>query len=187
MKINLPTWLTLLRIILIPVLIMVFYAAIPGSRMLSAAIFIIASVSDWLDGYLARRMNMTSRFGEFLDPVADKLMVAAALIILLQDHPSFWLMLPTVVIIGREITISALREWMADIGKRAHVAVSIKGKIKTAVQMIAIILLLYRDPIMDFPVFQTGMFLLYVAAILTLWSMLQYLTAAWVSMKQNDA
>ncbi|TNF98440.1 MAG: CDP-diacylglycerol--glycerol-3-phosphate 3-phosphatidyltransferase [Gammaproteobacteria bacterium] len=184
---NLPTWLTLLRILLIPVLIIVFYSTIPGSRMLSALVFIVASLSDWLDGFLARRMSLTSRFGEFLDPVADKLMVAAALIILLQDHPTFWLMLPTVVIIGREITISALREWMAEIGKRTHVAVSIIGKFKTATQMIAIILLLYRDPIMDFPVYQAGMLMLYIAAALTLWSMINYLSAAWVTMRQNDA
>lgn len=187
MKITLPTALTLFRIALIPVLMVVFYLPIPGARTLSALIFVIAAFSDWLDGYLARRLDLTSRFGAFLDPVADKLIVAVALIILLQENPSILLMVSTVIIIGREITISALREWMAEIGKRTHVAVSYIGKVKTAAQMLAIILMLYKNEIAGFSAYTYGLYILYLSAALTLWSMMQYLTAAWPAMKDEDA
>jgi CDP-diacylglycerol--glycerol-3-phosphate 3-phosphatidyltransferase len=187
MKINIPTALTLLRIALIPVLIIVFYLPIPGARTLSALIFIVAGFSDWLDGYLARKLELTSRFGAFLDPVADKLIVACALIILLQENPSMLLMISTVIIIGREITISALREWMAEIGQRTHVAVSYIGKVKTAAQMLAIILLLYQGEIAGFSAYEYGLYILYLSAALTLWSMVQYLMAAWPAMKEEDA
>lgn len=187
MKINIPTALTLLRIALIPVLIVVFYLPIPGARTLSALVFLIAAFSDWLDGYLARKLDLTSRFGAFLDPVADKLIVATALIILLQENPSMLFMICTVIIIGREITISALREWMAEIGKRTNVAVSYIGKIKTAAQMVAIVLLLYKGDIAGLSAYKYGLFILYVSAGLTLWSMAQYLIAAWPSLKEEDA
>ncbi len=186
MELNIPTILTLLRIVLIPVLITVFYLPIPGIRTIAAVVFILAALSDWLDGYLARKLAMTSQFGAFLDPVADKLMVTTALIILLQQDPSFLFMLPTVVIIGREITISALREWMAEIGERTSVAVSWIGKVKTVAQMIAIALLLYQAPIAGISAYSMGLVILYIAVILTLWSMMRYLRAAWPALKSNS-
>lgn len=184
MKLNLPTALTLLRVALIPVLVVAMYLPLPGARAAAAAIFAFAALSDWLDGFLARRLDMTSRFGAFLDPVADKLMVATALIALLQQDPNVLLMLSTVVIVGREITISALREWMAEMGERG-VAVSWLGKVKTAAQMTAITLLLYQAPIpwltplTGADAYEVGLVTLYIAVVLTLWSMTQYLLAAW--------
>jgi len=176
---TIPNLLTLLRIILIPVLVLVFYSPLHWSYQISAAIFGLAAVTDWLDGYLARRLQQLSVFGAFLDPVADKLMVAVALVLLVQDNPSPLFAVPAAIIIGREIAISALREWMSEIGERTKVAVSIIGKIKTTIQMIAILLLLYKFPLGPFPAHDVGVILLYVAAILTLWSMLVYLRAAW--------
>ncbi len=179
MNLNLPNSLTLLRIGLIPVLMLLF--ALPGDwkHPAGALVFALAAVTDWLDGYLARRLNQISAFGAFLDPVADKLMVAVALVLLVQGHPSIWVAIPAVVIIGREIAISALREWMAELGKRAAVAVSVVGKFKTTAQMVAVSLLLYERPVGAFPTFTVGMALLLIAAALTLWSMLMYLRAAW--------
>lgn len=187
MKINLPTAFTLLRIALIPVLIITFYLPVAGARTISAIVFLIAALSDWLDGYLARKLDMTSRFGTFLDPVADKLMVATALILLLREHPTFLFMLSTMIIIGREITISALREWMAEIGQRIHVAVSIVGKLKTGVQMLAITMLIYQQPIAGVEMYQVGLITLYIAVGVTLWSMIQYLLSAWPAMQDDDA
>lgn len=175
---SIPTLLTWARIALIPVFVVCFYLPFGWANEVTALIFLIAAVTDWLDGFLARRWNQTSRFGAFLDPVADKLMVAVALIMLVEFHPTPVFSIAAAVIIGREIAISSLREWMAEIGERARVAVSSLGKVKTAVQMVAILLLLYRDSIGDFPVFEAGVVLLYVAAILTLWSMLIYMKAA---------
>lgn len=179
---NLPMFLTWLRIILIPLLVAIFY--LPGTwlqpigRDLAATvIFIVAAATDWLDGYLARRWNETSAFGAFLDPVADKLMVAAALIILV------WLdrvdAIFAIIIIGREITISALREWMAQIGAHKSVAVSMIGKVKTFAQMLSIPLLLYHTPIGTFDAHVCGTWLMYIAAALTLWSMGYYMRMAW--------
>lgn len=179
MQWTLPNILTLLRILLIPVLVLVFFYGGPWSYALSAAIFGLAAITDWLDGYLARRLNQLSVFGAFLDPVADKLMVAVALVLLVQDNPTFVFVIPACVIIGREIAISALREWMSELGERTAVAVSMIGKIKTTVQMVAIVLLLYRAPLGVFDTHAAGLVLLYVAAALTLWSMLVYLRAAW--------
>ena len=179
MKWTIPNILTLLRIILIPVLVVVFYMPGQWSYQLSAAIFGLAAVTDWLDGYLARRWEQTTAFGAFLDPVADKLMVAVALVLLVQDNPSPLFAVPAAIIIGREIVISALREWMAEIGARTKVAVSIIGKVKTTLQMISILLLLYKVPLGPFPTHTAGVILLYIAAILTLWSMFVYLKAAW--------
>jgi len=176
---TIPNILTLLRIILIPVLVLVFYSPLEWSYQISAAIFGLAAVTDWLDGYLARRLQQLSVFGAFLDPVADKLMVTVALVLLVQDNPSPLFAVPAAVIVGREIAISALREWMSEIGERTKVAVSIIGKIKTTIQMVAILLLLYKFPLGPFPAHDVGVVLLYVAAILTLWSMLVYLRAAW--------
>ena len=179
MKWTIPNILTLLRIILIPVLVVVFYMPGQWSYQLSAAIFGLAAVTDWLDGYLARRWEQTSAFGAFLDPVADKLMVAVALVLLVQDNPSPLFAVPAAIIIGREIVISALREWMAEIGARTKVAVSIVGKVKTTLQMVSIVLLLYKVPLGPLPTHAAGVIFLYIAAILTLWSMFVYLKAAW--------
>jgi len=175
---NLPTNITLLRISLIPVLIVVFYLPWEFSNLACTIIFIIAAITDWLDGYLARKMSMETPFGAFLDPVADKLMVACVLVIIVQQQASPYLAIPAVVIIGREITIASLREWMAEIGQRATVKVSRLAKWKTAAQMVAIVLLLYRDDLWGLPINAMGYGLLYVAALLTLWSMLNYLQAA---------
>jgi CDP-diacylglycerol--glycerol-3-phosphate 3-phosphatidyltransferase/cardiolipin synthase len=182
---TIPNILTLVRIILIPVLVLVFYSPLEWSYQISAAIFGLAALTDWLDGYLARRLQQLSVFGAFLDPVADKLMVTVALVLLVQDNPSPLFAVPAAVIVGREIAISALREWMSEIGERTKVAVSIIGKVKTTIQMIAILLLLYKLPLGPFPSHDVGIVLLYVAAILTLWSMLVYLRAAWPILAGN--
>ncbi len=178
-----PNILTLLRIVLIPVFVGVFYLGDAGwARIGCALIFALAGATDWLDGHLARKWSQTSPLGAFLDPVADKLMVAVALVLLVQAEPYAALAIPAAIIIGREITISALREWMAELGARGRVAVSIIGKLKTTAQMVAITLLLYRDDLLGLPLYRTGMLLLYVAALLTLWSMVVYLKAAWPSL-----
>ena len=186
---NAPNILTVLRIVLIPVFILAYYLPFPWAPALTVILFAAAAITDWLDGYLARRLNQFSRFGAFLDPVADKLIVAAALVLLtaderilsqVLDHRLFTVVV--VIILGREITVSALREWMAELGERARVAVSFLGKLKTSGQMIAIPFLLYREPLFGLPVMRLGEILLYLAAALTLWSMLIYLRAAWPSL-----
>lgn len=182
---NIPNTLTIIRIALIPVFVIVFYLPVPSSHVATAVIFSLAALTDWLDGYLARRLGQTSALGQFLDPVADKLMVAIVLVFLLQANPSVWLALPAAVIIGREITVSALREWMAELGARAKVAVSSLGKIKTTSQMVALIMLLYRDSIGQIPVYTIGFVLLYVAATLTLWTMCVYLWVAWPELRRR--
>ncbi|MGK2915144.1 MAG: CDP-diacylglycerol--glycerol-3-phosphate 3-phosphatidyltransferase [Porticoccaceae bacterium] len=183
---NLPNQVTLLRIVLIPLLVLVFYLPWEWHYLASAAIFSVASLTDLLDGYLARRLNLTTRFGAFLDPVADKLIVAVALVLLLEKHESAAFTIPSMVIIGREIVVSALREWMAELGKRASIAVSYIGKIKTTLQMVAIILLLMFNPD-TVPYFDTfGLMLLYVAAALTLWSMVIYLKVAWPEFRNHS-
>lgn len=189
---NTPNLLTLMRILLIPVFIVAYYLPYPWAPLLTMSLFILAALTDWLDGYLARRLNQSSPFGAFLDPVADKLMVASALVLLTSDkrvHELVWdfrvFAVVVVIIIGREITVSALREWMAELGERTRVAVSILGKFKTIGQMVAIPFLLYRDPILGLPVFRIGELLLYLAAGLTLWSMVIYLRAAWPSLTRS--
>jgi CDP-diacylglycerol--glycerol-3-phosphate 3-phosphatidyltransferase/cardiolipin synthase len=191
MPLNLPNALTWLRILLIPLFVAVFYLPdgwLPARtiNLTATLIFALASVTDWLDGWLARRLNQTSAFGAFLDPVADKLMVAAALIVLVDlDRASVDVAL---IIIGREIAITALREWMARLGRSGNVAVSFVGKLKTTAQMIAILLLLYHDPILGWnftPII--GRWLLYLAAFLTLWSMLHYLIMAWRALRDQPA
>lgn len=182
---NLPTNITLLRIALIPLLTVVFYLPWHYSNIACTLIFIIAGFTDWLDGYLARKMNMETPFGAFLDPVADKLMVAMVLVLLVQQQGSPYLAIPAAIIIGREITIASLREWMAEIGQRATVSVSKLGKWKTAVQMFSIGLLLYREDVWGMPISSMGYGLLYVAALLTLWSMVKYLKAALSAIAKN--
>ncbi len=181
---TIPNILTLLRIALIPVFVVMFYLPLDWARMGCALIFAVAGLTDWLDGHLARRWEQTSPLGAFLDPVADKLMVAVALVLLVQAEHSPTLALPAAIIIGREITISALREWMAELGARAQVAVSFMGKFKTTAQMVAIFLLIYRDDLLGLPMYYTGCVLIYIAAILTLWSMILYLKAAWPRMQE---
>lgn len=175
---NIPNLLTLLRVLLIPVFILLFYLPFSWSYLAASAVFAVASLTDWLDGYLARRWEQSTPFGAFLDPVADKLMVAVALVMLVEEHASFWLTLPAVIIIGREIVVSALREWMAELGARAQVAVSNLGKWKTTAQMVALVILIANPPQLSVYVV-LGYLLLIVAAVLTLWSMAQYLLAAW--------
>jgi len=181
---NLPNILTLSRILLIPVFVIVFYLPFGWRYPVSAAIFALAAATDWLDGYLARRWNQMTPFGAFLDPVADKLMVAVALTVLIEEYASVLVTLPAMVIVGREIVISALREWMAEAGKRASVAVSLLGKVKTTAQMGAIIFMLANEPGRMWA--EVGIALLYLAAILTLWSMSLYLQAAWSQLKQPE-
>ena len=186
MLLSVPNLLTYLRIILIPLLVIAYYLPHRHAHVLAMLIFVLAALTDWLDGYLARKLDQISRFGAFLDPVADKLMIAAALVLLVSDENVHAQVLDTrlfsivvLVIIGREIAVSALREWMAEAGKRSSVAVSIIGKLKTVSQMVAIPFLLLDQPILGVDVFTLGEGLLYLAAGLTLWSMLIYLRAAW--------
>ena len=196
MQFNIPTLLTWLRILLIPVFVGAFYwpenlhtlSAMPSHEvnLFTTVIFAIAAFTDWLDGFLARRWNQTSSFGAFLDPVADKLMVAAALIVLVEFGRVGAIV--SLIIVGREITISALREWMAGEGQRSSVGVAMIGKIKTAAQMLAILFLLYWDEIDlgNFGIFPTQLFghaLIVLAAFLTIVSMVYYLRAAWPKLK----
>ena len=173
-----PNLLSLLRILLIPLFVLLFYVPFGGMHLATAAVFGLAGLTDWLDGYLARRLNQTTPFGAFIDPVADKLMVVVALVLLVERYDSVWFTLPAAVIIGREIVVSALREWMAELGKRASVAVSYVGKVKTTMQIIALLVLLGSLPEWVWLV-RVGNLCLYVAAALTLWSMIAYLKAAW--------
>ena len=176
---NLPNALTGLRIALIPVLGLMFLLPHPWSNLIATAVFALAGITDWLDGYLARRLGQTSAFGAFLDPVADKLIVAVALIIIVTDRPTASIAVPAAVIIGREIAVSGLREWMAELGRRSSVAVGTLGKLKTTAQMAAILMLLLGMDVLGLPLPEIGFWLLYLAAVLTLYSMAQYLRAAW--------
>ena len=180
---NLANQLTLARIVLIPLLVVAFYLPYDWRFPLCAALFGLAGITDWADGHIARKYQLSTPFGAFLDPVADKLMVAVALALLIELHSSVWFTLPAAVIICREIVISALREWMAELGKRATVAVSMVGKVKTTLQIIAIVILLLFDPSKFVWMKWLGVVTLYAAAILTLWSMIVYLRAAWPSFK----
>jgi len=189
MTMNLPNLLTWLRILLIPLFIGVFYVpdhwlTLHERNMTATGVFAFAAITDWLDGYLARALNQTSAFGAFLDPVADKLMVAAALILLVNLQRVDALI--AVVIIGREIAISALREWMAKLGQSRNVAVHFLGKLKTACQMAAILMLLYHDRLLGIPIQPLGTVLIYVAALLTLWSMGYYLRRSLPSLGLNE-
>ena len=182
---NLPNVITVTRILLIPVFIVLYMLQKDWSIFAASVLFALAAITDWLDGYLARRLDQTTPFGAFLDPVADKLIVVAALIILVAYHNNPWLTLPSLIIVGREIVISALREWMAEVNDSVAVAVSYLGKIKTTLQMIALTLLLSQPVGNDSSALQTGYILLYLAAVMTLWSMWQYLQAAWSSLSRG--
>ena len=185
MKSNLPTWLTLLRIALLPVIVVVFYLDYPWARPLSCLIFSIAGITDWLDGYLARLWQVESRFGAFLDPVADKLMVSTVLILIVEFDQSPWLTIPAIVIIGREITVSALREWMAEMGQRGKVAVGWLGKVKTTAQITSLGMLLFLYDFLGLPIYKMGIVALYIAAALTIWSMVGYMQAAFIDQKES--
>lgn len=189
MPLNIPNSLTWARIVLIPIIVGIYY--LPADwltaeqrNLIATGVFVLAAITDWLDGYLARTLGQTSAFGAFLDPVADKLMVAAALIVLVELERAG--AVAAFVIVGREIAISALREWMAKIGASKSVAVSLLGKIKTTAQMVAIPLLLYNDPLFGVDSHALGSLLLFVAVALTLWSMLYYMKAAWPLLVSDD-
>jgi CDP-diacylglycerol--glycerol-3-phosphate 3-phosphatidyltransferase/cardiolipin synthase len=185
-KINLAIILTLFRIAAIPAVVICFYSPLPNARPIAAILFGIAAVTDFIDGWVARRFGQHSRFGEFLDPVADKLMVAIVLVMLVQAESGWFEDIIAMIIIGREITISALREWMATIGERANVKVSFAGKIKTTLQMFGIAFMVYQNDLLGIPIYTVGFVLLVVAAVMTIWSMFIYLKAAWPFIMADD-
>jgi CDP-diacylglycerol--glycerol-3-phosphate 3-phosphatidyltransferase len=192
MKFNLPNALTWFRVVAIPLVVVVFYGPElfawedAWARPAAGLLFGLAGITDYFDGYLARRLGLTSNFGAFLDPVADKLIVSTALVLLVQADPQITLALVAAIVIGREITVSALREWMSQIGARAHVAVSVFGKWKTTFQIVGIAFMLYREPLVGLPTYRIGEWLVYAAAALTLWSMIDYLRAAWPALKAES-
>jgi CDP-diacylglycerol--glycerol-3-phosphate 3-phosphatidyltransferase/cardiolipin synthase len=185
LKTNLANILTWIRIAAIPVVAWCFLSSMDFARPIAGIVFGIAAITDMLDGYVARKLGQTSRFGEFLDPVADKLMVATALVLLVYSDPDYEMALIAMIIIGREITVSALREWMAGLGAREIVKVSVAGKVKTALQMFGIAFMVYERDIFGIEIYVVGFILLLAAAGMTLWSMIVYLRAAWPSMQQN--
>ena len=185
MHLNIPNTLTLIRIGLIPAFMVIFYLPYEWARPASAWFYGVIAITDWFDGYLARKLNQQSALGAFLDPVADKLIVAVALIMITAAHPEMLIIMGTIIIIGREITISALREWMAQLGKKSTVSVSMIGKVKTTAQLFAIGFLLHRDDWLGMPTHTIGVILLGIAAALTIISMMIYLRAAWQVVKQD--
>ena len=182
---TIPTILTLVRIVMIPIFVLVFYLPYWWHHIAATAVFSLAAITDWFDGYLARRLDQASDFGAFLDPVADKLMVVVALVLLVEAKPTPWMTVPAMIIIGREIAVSALREWMTSLGNSASVAVNMLGKIKTTAQMTALILLIFHEPIWFIPTELLGYACLYIAASLTLWSMGVYLYSAWQTFQEQ--
>ncbi|MBX9587199.1 MAG: CDP-diacylglycerol--glycerol-3-phosphate 3-phosphatidyltransferase [Gammaproteobacteria bacterium] len=176
---NIPNTLTWVRIAIVPLFVLLYYLPWSWGHFFAALLFSIAAITDWLDGYIARHWQLSSRFGAFLDPVADKLMVAVALVLVVGEVPMPFLTIPAAIIVGREIIVSALREWMAEIGKRTSVAVSIIGKIKTTCQMIALIALLLYRPESPFILAVLGTVMLYVAGALTIYSMIIYIKSSW--------
>ena len=185
MKANLPNILTWIRIAAIPVIVYCFFSSMDFARPIAGIVFGLAAITDVLDGYAARKLGQTSRFGEFLDPVADKLMVAVALVLIVQSDPRIVIALIAMIIIGREITVSALREWMAGLGAREEVKVSVAGKVKTTLQMFGIAFMVYQRDMFGLQLYEIGYILLLAAAGMTMWSMIVYLRAAWPSMQQN--
>ncbi|UAJ64791.1 CDP-diacylglycerol--glycerol-3-phosphate 3-phosphatidyltransferase [Candidatus Schneideria nysicola] len=177
MYLNIPIWLTLIRIVMIPFFVLAFYLPVEWSSIACVLLFGIAAITDWFDGFLARRWKQITRFGTFLDPVADKIMMAMAFTLVIEEFHSWWITLPSTFMIAREIIISALREWMAEIGKRDNISVSCIGKIKTSIQMFSAIALLYRS---EKYIILIGTITLYIAALLALWSMWNYFHAVWI-------
>ena len=187
MELNIPNSLTVSRIAMVPILVMVFYLPFENHQLVAAGVFALAAATDWVDGYLARKLGQMTEFGAFLDPVADKLMVAVALVLLVEQHDNILFTLAACVIVGREIVVSALREWMAELGERASVAVVFVAKLKTFVQMLSIIALLALDPITSAPwMLAVAYTMLYAAAVLTLYSMVVYLRAAWAVLLERE-
>jgi len=182
---NLPIALTWLRILMIPAIIVLFFAPYWWNGPAACAAFALAGITDSLDGYYARKWGQTSRLGAFLDPVADKLIVAAALVLIVSrdPEPRWFVVLVSIVIIGREIAVSALREWMAEIGARGRIKVSVWGKYKTIMQIVGLSLLLFRYDLLGIPIYKLGLVLTGVAAVLTLWSMFLYLRIAWPELR----
>lgn len=187
MAITLPTWLTLLRIALVPVLVACLYLPMRGTNVIAAMLFVVIALTDWLDGWLARRYGLTSAFGAFLDPVADKLTVTVVLFLIVQQDPTPLMAILGAIIVGREISITALREWMATIGQSRRLRVATLGKFKTIVQMVALTLLLYQHDFLGLPIYAIGRWLLIAAAALTLWSAFVYVRAAWPHMREEEA
>lgn len=183
---TMPNILTMMRILLVPFLVLAFYLPFPYHHVVSAFLFLLAALTDWLDGFLARYFSQITNLGAFLDPVADKLMVATALSLLISLYPYPWVVILAIVIICREIVVSALREWMAEIGQRSVVKVSFVGKIKTAAQMAAIFILLFNPKNLANIWVISGFILLYVAVILTVYSMWLYLLAAYRAIKEKS-
>jgi len=182
---TLANFFSILRVLLIPLFMALYYADFRGHHLAAAGIFIFAAVTDWLDGYLARRMGQTSRFGAFLDPVADKLLVTITLVMLAASYPVIWYVVPAALMVAREVLVSALREWMAENHQRDAVAVGKIGKVKTTVQMLALIVLLATDMEGPQPLLLLGYVLTNAAAVLTLWSMANYLRNAWPVLKSG--
>ena len=186
MRLTLPTAITLLRIGLIPIFVVAFYLPYAWANIAAAAIFALASFSDWVDGYLARVLKQESSFGAFLDPVADKLMVVVAIVLIVQAHPSIYIALPSIIIVAREISISALREWMAELRSSTSVQVSFVGKAKTTAQLFSLLLMIYAEPIWQIPIFEIGLGFYYLAVVFTIVSMVIYLRAAWPVIVKNS-
>lgn len=180
MTFNFPIFLTILRIVAIPLVVLFFYLQMP---LTASTIFGLAGLTDYIDGYLARKYNQESRFGAFLDPVADKLLVAVALILIVEREGMFWITLAAIIIISREITISALREWMAETGERSKVAVAMTGKVKAVTQIFSLIFLLYNQDLWGAPLREVGLVFLAIATVLTVVSMMEYLKSAFSSSK----
>jgi len=180
---NLPIALTWLRILMIPAILVLFYVPYGWNGPAACAAFALAGITDSLDGYYARKWGQTSRLGAFLDPVADKLIVAAALVLIVSRDPRWFVAMVAIVIIGREIAVSALREWMAEIGARSRIRVSVWGKYKTVMQIVGLSLLLFRYDVLGIPIYKLGLILTGVAAVLTLWSMFLYLRVAWPELR----
>jgi CDP-diacylglycerol--glycerol-3-phosphate 3-phosphatidyltransferase len=187
MELNIPNRITVSRIVMVPILVLVFYLPFENHELVAAGVFALAAITDWFDGYLARKWSQMTEFGAFLDPVADKLMVAVALVLLVEQHNNIWFTIAASVIVGREIVVSALRELMAELGERTSVAVSYVGKVKTFVQMLSIIALLALNPETSADwMLGLAYTMLYAAALLTIWSMFIYLKAAWKVLQERQ-
>jgi len=180
---NLPNALTWLRIMMIPAIIALFQLPYWWARPAACAAFALAGITDTLDGYYARKLGQTSRLGAFLDPVADKLIVAAALVLIVSSDPRWYVVITAIVIIGREIAVSALREWMAEIGASGRMKVTVVAKYKTIMQIVGLSLLLYDQDLLGLPIYNLGLVLTAIAAVLTLWSMILYLRLAWPELR----
>jgi CDP-diacylglycerol---glycerol-3-phosphate 3-phosphatidyltransferase len=184
---NLPNTLTWLRILMIPGVVILFYLPFWWAHPAAGVGFALAGITDSLDGYFARKLGLTSRLGAFLDPVADKLIVAAALVLIVSADPRWFIAIMATVIIGREIAVSALREWMAEIGARGRIKVSMLGKYKTIMQITGLSMMLFRHDLLGIPIYKLGLVLTAVAAVLTLWSMILYLRLAWPELRDSSS